>query len=205
MRPCASSAGDVAAGAVILRRTARGQLRLCGRLRASPASRSSSRRAPPAISSFAYDAYRCTRSDCRYGPCSAADIRALVPVEPEPPQVLEDARLRLLRRSLGVGVLDAQDERAVLAVREQPVEERRAGVADVQLAGRTRGESNSHSCSDYQVACLGQPICATSATACAAMASPRPTASTPSFVFPLTLTRGTNPECGGQLDANRDR
>ena len=28
-----------------------------------------------------------------------------------------------------------------------------------------------------------------SATACAAMASPRPTASTPSFVFPLTLTR----------------
>jgi hypothetical protein len=32
---------------------------------------------------------------------------------------------------LGVGVLDAEDQRAVVAAREQPVEEGGAGVADV--------------------------------------------------------------------------
>ena len=74
----------------------------------------------------------------------AADIRAFVPVEPEPAQILEDARLGLARRSLGVGVLDAQDERAILAMREQPVEERRPRVADVELTGRARCESYAH-------------------------------------------------------------
>ena len=75
----------------------------------------------------------------------AVDVGALVPVEPEPAKILEDADLRLARRALGVGVLDAQDERAVLAVCQQPVEQRRARVADVQLAGRARSKSESHS------------------------------------------------------------
>ena len=68
-------------------------------------------------------------------PVRPADVGPFVPVEAEPAQILEDARLRLARRALGVGVLDAQDERAVLAVREQPVEQRGARVADVQVAG----------------------------------------------------------------------
>ena len=78
------------------------------------------------------------------GPPRAADVRPLVPVEAEPAQILEDALLGLLGRALGVGVLDAEDERAVVAAREQPVEERRARVADVQLAGRAGGEADSH-------------------------------------------------------------
>jgi hypothetical protein len=61
----------------------------------------------------------------------AADVGALVPVEPEPPQVFEDARFRVARRSDRVGILDAQNERAVLAVRQEPVEQRRPGIAHV--------------------------------------------------------------------------
>ena len=54
------------------------------------------------------------------------------------------AALGLARGALEVGVLDAQDERAALPAREQPVEERRARVADVQLPGRARSEAESH-------------------------------------------------------------
>ena len=48
------------------------------------------------------------------------------------------------RRALAVGVLDAQDERAAVVARQQPVEQRRARVADVQVAGRARGEADAH-------------------------------------------------------------
>mgnify|MGYP003694725645 CR=1 FL=1 len=78
------------------------------------------------------------------GPARAADVGPFVPVEPEPAQVLEDALLGLLRRTLGVGVLDAEDERAVVPAREQPVEERRARVADVELTGGAGSEADSH-------------------------------------------------------------
>jgi hypothetical protein len=73
-----------------------------------------------------------------------ADIRTLVPLEAEPSEILEDAALRFPCRSLGVGILDAQDECSVLAVREQPVEQRRAGVAHVQLTGGAGSKSNAH-------------------------------------------------------------
>ncbi len=74
----------------------------------------------------------------------SADVGPLVPVEAEPPQVAEDRRLRLARRALGVGVLDAQDERAALPAGEQPVEERRTGVPHVQLTCRAWREADSH-------------------------------------------------------------
>ncbi len=68
-------------------------------------------------------------------------VGAFVPLESKPAQILEDAVLRRLGGSLGVGVLDAQDERPVVTACEQPVEERRARVADVQLARWTRSEA----------------------------------------------------------------
>src|SRR3989442_13363553 len=74
----------------------------------------------------------------------SADIGPLVPVEAEPAQVGDDARLRLASRSIGVGVLDAEDIGAALPAREQPVEQRGARVADVKMAGRTRSKSNAH-------------------------------------------------------------
>src|SRR5918997_1763289 len=99
----------------------------------------------------------------------AADVRSLVPLETQPAEGLEDAGLRLTRGALAVGVLDAQDERAVLPMREQPVEERGAGVPHMELARRARRKTKSHQ------------MVLSSATACAAIASPRPTASTPSL------------------------
>jgi hypothetical protein len=74
-----------------------------------------------------------------------AHIRPFIPLEAHPAHVFENAGLGLARRALHIRILDAQDERTFLAVREQPVEQRRSGVADVQLPGRTRRESDSHS------------------------------------------------------------
>ena len=74
----------------------------------------------------------------------AARLDAFGPVEPHPPQVLEDRRLGRARRPLEVGVLDPQDEGAARAARQQPVEERGAGVADVELPGGAGREPDAH-------------------------------------------------------------
>src|SRR5687767_10524588 len=102
------------------------------------------------------------------GPVIAAGLHALAPVETHPAQILEDPALRVARRALEVGVLDANDKRPSLAARKQPVEERRAGVADVQLTGGTGSEADSH----------GAPDPFISATACTAIDPPTPIEST---------------------------
>ena len=50
----------------------------------------------------------------------------------------------LPRRSLGVGVLDAQHEHAAMPPRVEPVEERRARAADVKVSGRRRREADAN-------------------------------------------------------------
>ena len=65
----------------------------------------------------------------------------LVPVEPEPLERVEDVVDQLGPVALGVGVLDAQEERAAGVAGEQPVEQGGAGAADVQVAGRRRREA----------------------------------------------------------------
>src|SRR6202035_3048688 len=70
-----------------------------------------------------------------------------VPVEAEPGQPVDDRGDRLGGRALAVGVLDAQPENPALAVqlvmaREQPVEQGGAGAADMQEAGRRRGNTD---------------------------------------------------------------
>src|SRR6185503_19329463 len=79
------------------------------------------------------------------------------------------------RRSLDVGILDTDDERTALPARHQPVEECRTRVVHVQLAGSTWSESQSHRRLNK-------------ATAWTAIDSPAPIESTPSLVFPFTLT-----------------
>src|SRR6185369_17447858 len=49
-----------------------------------------------------------------------------------------------LRRALDVGVLDAQDERAGVAPRERPREDRGARAADVQVTGGTGSETGAY-------------------------------------------------------------
>src|SRR5262249_582967 len=75
----------------------------------------------------------------------SADDRPFIPVEAEPSHPFENALDHFVRRALGVGVLDAQDEDAAVTPREEPVEERRSRAADVKITGRGRSESNAGS------------------------------------------------------------
>ena len=76
----------------------------------------------------------------------AADLRdrALVPVELEPAQRVEDLLDVLGGRPLAVGIFDAQDEGPAGVPREEPVVERGPRAADVQRAGRRGSEANPH-------------------------------------------------------------
>ena len=67
-----------------------------------------------------------------------------VPLEAEPRQPVEDRCDRGLGGAGAVGVLDAQQERAAVMAREQPVEEGGARPADMQEAGRRRGEAGDY-------------------------------------------------------------
>ena len=94
------------------------------------------RRAPPSSSC-------CDRGLVGVAPLGLRD-RPLVPVELEPAQRVEDLLDVLGRRALAVGVLDAQDELAALAAREEPVVQCRPRAADVQHARRRRRETYPH-------------------------------------------------------------
>src|SRR6185295_18916875 len=74
----------------------------------------------------------------------ALEEGSLVPREAEPLEALEDRADGFGRRALAVRVLDAQHEPATVMAREEEVEERRAGAADVQIAGRARREARPH-------------------------------------------------------------
>ena len=97
----------------------------------------------------------------------AADLRAFVPVETEPAQAVEDALDHLRRRALGVGVFDAQHEHAAEPPREQPVEEGRAGAADVQVAGGRWSEADAdhlEHCKVRRCRCASRRSCSTPTT-----------------------------------------
>ena len=69
--------------------------------------------------------------------------RAFVPIQAEPAQAVQDDVHGLLRIARGVGVLDAEDERAAGVAGVKPVEQGRARPADVQVTGRRRGKTNA--------------------------------------------------------------
>src|SRR5262249_49745376 len=68
------------------------------------------------------------------GRMGAAHVRALVPVEAEPAQVVELALLHSGYDARAVDVLDAQDERASGGARRQPSEKRRRRRAEMEVA-----------------------------------------------------------------------
>src|SRR5215471_10743191 len=57
---------------------------------------------------------------------------------------VEDALNHCFGRTLEIGVLDAQDERAALLTRKQPVEEGRTGSTEMKITSRRGGKSNSY-------------------------------------------------------------
>src|SRR3546814_3164452 len=62
-----------------------------------------------------------------------------VDIEPEPCEVGADARDIVLFRAFAVGIVDPQQETPAMLPRPQPVVERGADIADVQMAGRRGG------------------------------------------------------------------
>src|SRR6476469_3279529 len=76
-----------------------------------------------------------------------------IPIEAEPRQAVEDRLDRRLGRAGAVGVLDAQQVLAAMVLGEQPVEERGAGAADMEVAGRRGGEAGNdgHGSGDVRI------------------------------------------------------
>jgi len=74
----------------------------------------------------------------------AADLGALVPVEPEPAESLQMSLDGTGGKSVEVSILDAEDEGAAGMPGKKPVEHGRAHIADLRLAGGTRGEADAY-------------------------------------------------------------
>ena len=70
------------------------------------------------------------------GAKAAAHLGTLVPVQAQPTHGAQDDLRILVGGAGGVGVVDAQDERAAVCTGESPVIDCGAGAADVQLARR---------------------------------------------------------------------
>src|SRR6218665_3349143 len=79
--------------------------------------------------------------------------RLAIPLQPQPAHAVEDRLYRGLGRSCAVGVFDTQQELPAHMFGEQPVEQRRAAAANVQVAGGGRGEAGDdfgHDISDQE-------------------------------------------------------
>src|SRR5439155_1796259 len=79
--------------------------------------------------------------------------RPLVPVDAEPVKPVEYRLDRLGPIPHLVGVVDAEDELAAVPPGVEPVETRRADAADVQVAGRARGEAGAGHCGVRSAEC----------------------------------------------------
>ena len=71
-------------------------------------------------------------------------FRTLIPIHAQPGQTFVDQREELLAVALLVGVLDAQDKHATRVSRVEPIEERRAGAADMEETGGTGCKTNAN-------------------------------------------------------------
>jgi hypothetical protein len=66
-----------------------------------------------------------------------------VPVEAKPLETFEDRARALVGAARLVGVLDAKQELAAKVPGVKPIEESGPGAADVEIAGRRRGETKA--------------------------------------------------------------
>ena len=73
----------------------------------------------------------------------SADVRAFVPIQPEPAQAFINGRRGFLGVALGVGVLDAQDQRAAVMPAKSQLNKRGARAADMQVTGGRRGKADA--------------------------------------------------------------
>src|ERR1035441_17706 len=78
------------------------------------------------------------------GRMRTAHVGALVPIDAEPLQVVQQLIFVAGLAALKVGVFDAQDHGSAGLAGEQPVVKCGAGIADVQLPGRRRSETDAY-------------------------------------------------------------
>ena len=120
----------------------------------------------------------------------AAHIGPFVPVDAEPTQVFHERALVRGGGALPVRVFDAQDECPTGLACEHPVEQRRPGVAHVDVSGRGGRETDAR-----------HERYSNTAMACAAIASPAPMGPRPSMLLALTATkRSSRPRRRARLD-----
>ena len=134
---------------------------------APPACNSSNTPGPAATSRSAIARWRSKRSDWKYGaygPPTSGPSSQSRPSHRSPSRMPSTISVR---RAFGVGVFDAQNEHPAVTAREQPVEQRRAGAADVEVAGGRRSEADarSHGCYGstktrglFGITCSGSPL-----------------------------------------------
>ena len=101
----------------------------------------------PPIFQDAARKFRCVRFENRAE--ISADLRAFIPIEPEPAEPVVDRLRRFGRVARLIRILDAQDESAAGVTREEPVEKRGARAADVEKAGGRRRKANADSENSY--------------------------------------------------------
>ncbi len=68
----------------------------------------------------------------------------LVPVDPQPSEAVVNRRHQLRAAPIGIGVFDAQHHHPSGVPSVEPVEQRRTGTADVQVAGGSGRETNTN-------------------------------------------------------------
>src|SRR5437773_12510609 len=73
----------------------------------------------------------------------SAHMRTFIPIETEPAQSFIDRGSGFFGIARSIGVLDAQNEFAVVMSREEPIEKSGARAADVEIASGRRGEADA--------------------------------------------------------------
>ena len=142
-RAATSAARERAARAVVHPGAARGFARPRVWPSDRPACSSSDTRGRSRPARAAAARYLSSRSVWKYGACGPPTPGPSSHVESEPPHAVENAGDHVGRRALDVGVFDAEDERAAVPAGVEPVEQRRARAADVEIAGRRRRETDA--------------------------------------------------------------
>src|SRR5579863_9390802 len=76
----------------------------------------------------------------------------LVPAEIQPFQAIENGIDRGFGVAIDIGVINTEDQRAVVVTSVEPVEDESSGAADVQQTGWGRGEADArHQVQEYRI------------------------------------------------------
>ena len=92
---------------------------------------------------FAVLLINCTALALAVGPVRPTDIRAFIPIQPQPAQGVEDLLFGLGAGAHLIGIFDAQDELTTVLAGKAQVEQRNIGCADVGVTGWRRGNSGT--------------------------------------------------------------